>query len=237
MLLGVLAVPCLMMAEQVSDIMTDLERGISDGYCLDAVLSGLQSDAVLMAFPVICALPYAASFTEDRKTGIYRSLLLRTSYRDYIWSKGLACAISGGLVLVLGIALAALLSALILGCLEPAAVTFEGESLRAGLRSLLRYMLLYFLSGALWSVFGMLTAMLTGSMYLAYLAPFSGYYLLIIFHERYFRHADIIYPKLWLTVSEDAAPGYWTSVLWVSELLLLLLFIFRYSAERKIADV
>ena len=205
------------------------------GYPLAFIINGLSGDTLLFLTPILCALPYTASFVEDMKSGIIKSLLPRTTKGVYLWSRVLVCALSGGLVLVLGIVLSAGVSFLVFAPMEMAAA--EGDSIRLLIGELLVKIQLFFVSGALWSVFGMLMATLTGSWYVAYTAPFICYYILIILYERYFPSLTMIYPKAWLVPGSGCFPGNFGVVLWVSELTVIAMLLFVISAGRRLEHV
>ena len=65
---------------------------ISDGMELEngfhgtLILQALSKDAVTLALPILCALPYTASFIDDVKSGFIKSYLSRTTVSRYICS-------------------------------------------------------------------------------------------------------------------------------------------------------
>ena len=61
-----------------------------------------------------------------------------------------------------------------------------GESVPNYFGNLMETALMFFASGAFWSLTGMTFAALTNSKYMAYASPFVLFYLLIILYERYF---------------------------------------------------
>lgn len=176
------------------------------GYHADMLLSALSGDAMTLALPILAALPYTAAIVDDIKSGFIKSYLPRTTTVNYLAGKVTACALSGGLALLLGIAFAWGVCALTLMPREaaPAVITAATEGAEAAARQispLWGKMPLFFLSGCLWSVTGMLFATLTQSRYMAYASPFVIYYVLIILYERYFDKLYVLYPKEWLSPS------------------------------------
>ncbi len=85
---------------------------IQYGFHHTVIMSSLSSDAMALALPILCALPYTASVIDDIKSGFIKAYLHRTTVSRYIISKALASAVSGGLVLAAGILSANLIAAL-----------------------------------------------------------------------------------------------------------------------------
>ena len=52
--------------------------------------------------PMLCALPYAASFCEERSSGFWRTSIARGSWKRYFLSRFTLSVLSGGLVFALG---------------------------------------------------------------------------------------------------------------------------------------
>jgi len=76
------------------------------GYHASLILSALSSDAFTLALPILCVLPYTTSFVDDIKSGFIKEYLPRTTVRNYLSGKIIACALSGGAVLAIGVAFA-----------------------------------------------------------------------------------------------------------------------------------
>ncbi|MEA4890736.1 MAG: hypothetical protein VB070_14860 [Clostridiaceae bacterium] len=89
-----------------------------NGYHAQLITNALSGDALMMALPVLCALPFAAAFVDDMKSGFIKPFLHRAGTASYIKGKLIACGLSGGLVLFVGIVLAYGLSALVFIPLE-----------------------------------------------------------------------------------------------------------------------
>ena len=90
------------------------EQLLPYGYHHSLILSALSSQPMALALPILCALPYTAAFLDDVKSGFIKAYLPRTTVAGYITSRALACAVSGGLALSLGILAAYGLAALLL---------------------------------------------------------------------------------------------------------------------------
>lgn len=54
--------------------------------------------AFYLLFPLLAALPFAASYLQDRRSGYLGQILLRTRKREYFFAKYLAVFVSGGTV-------------------------------------------------------------------------------------------------------------------------------------------
>lgn len=208
-----------------------LENGFHGTFVLDA----LGSDAVMLVLPILCALPFTASFVDDTKGGFIKSYLVRTTKRGYVTGKMIGCALSGGLILLLGILIAYALSAL---CFMPMEATVAvGEIAKQTYIGVFNKAILFFFSGAFWALVGMTFATLTNSKYMAYASPFIIYYVLIIFSERYFENLYVIYPKEWLKPSAHWVFGNLSIILLLSELIAIVSFGFAIAAKRRIDNV
>ena len=174
---------------------------LSPGYHSDLIMGALSSDAMALALPILAALPYTASFIDDVKSGFIKEYLPRTTVPRYIAGKAVGCAVSGGLTLSLGIFIAYGFAALMFLPME--AYPKAGETVPNYFGSLVETVLMFFASGAFWSLTGMTFAALTDSKYMAYASPFVLFYLLIILYERYFDKLFVLYPREWCQESHS----------------------------------
>ncbi len=69
-------------------------------------LFGYHEELFLRCLEGELVVPYTAAFVEDVKSGYLKPYLTRTTVDRYIWGKGLGAALSGGLALAAGMALA-----------------------------------------------------------------------------------------------------------------------------------
>lgn len=141
----------------------------------------------------------------------------------------------GGVVLALGILAAYGISALLFTPME--AVPAEGAEAPAYFAELMGKVLLFFCSGAFWSLVGLLFATLTGSKYMAYASPFVIYYVLIILYERYFDTLYVLYPKEWLMPSNRWYFGNLSVAVWVGELIVIASLCFYPAAKRRLKQI
>ncbi|MEG2217791.1 MAG: hypothetical protein RRZ24_11570, partial [Clostridia bacterium] len=114
---GLAVITGAMLIIMISSINSIFEALISpnllpNGFHATLISTALSSDAVTLALPILCALPYTTSFVDDVKSGFIKEYLPRTNVRSYLISKIVACAVSGGAVLAIGVAFAYAMSAL-----------------------------------------------------------------------------------------------------------------------------
>lgn len=177
----------------------DHQKLLPFGTHITMIMDAMKSDMVTFAVPILCTLPYAASYLDDLKSGFIKEYLPRAGARGYISGKLLACGISGGLVLFLGILASFGISALIYMPLEAAGT---GKEALPYLGWILGSAFMFFFAGMFWSLMGFYLAAATKSRYMAYAAPLVLYYLLIIIYERYFSNLYVLYPREWLNPTD-----------------------------------
>ena len=205
------------------------------GYHGDFILKALDLDALTICLPIVCALPYAASFVDDVKSGFLKLCIHRTSFRGYILGKAAGCLVSGGAGVVLGLWLAYGASAALFAPMEGPPEPDMPEPEYA--MTLLRNCGLIFLSGGFWSLFGMTMSAFMTSRYIAYAAPFIFYYVLIILCERYFTSLYVVYPKAWLSPGEEWALGRWGPALVILELIAGTALCFGAAVRRRVRGI
>ncbi len=211
------------------------EELLAYGFHGTFVLEAVTSDTIILCLPILCALPYAASYVDDVKTGFIKLYLHRTSQRGYILGKTLGCVISGGLVVALGLFLAYAAAALVFLPME-AAPAPEAEPPRH-LQEFFSVSWLFFLSGGFWALFGMTMSAQMESRYIAYASPFIFYYVLIILHERYFDWLYVLYPKAWLAPGEEWVIGKWSVAPLLLELMAVTALYFARSVKRRVSEI
>ena len=208
------------------------EEPLAYGFHGQFVLDALGSDTITICLPIVCALPFAASYVDDVKTGFLKLYIHRTSQRAYILGKAGGCLVSGGAVIVLGLWLAFGASAALFKPLE-GPLPPETEDPQYALE-LLRDCGLIFLSGGFWAMFGMTMSAFMASRYIAYAAPFIFYYVLIILCERYFTDLYVIYPKAWMVPGQEWSMGRWGPALVIGEMIVLTGLGFAGAVRRKV---
>ncbi len=208
---------------------------LQNGYSADLILTALSSDWMILALPILAALPCTAGFVDEVKSGFIKEYLPRTTVKKYIGGKIAACTLSGGFVLAAGILLAYGVSALVFSPME--GPLEEDAAVRYYLAEIVSRAALFFVSGAFWALVGMTFSTVTNSKYMAYASPFIFYYVLIILNERYFPDFYILYPKEWLAPSEFWVMGSWGVALWLLELSIMIALVFTIAAKRRIGKL
>lgn len=208
---------------------------LHNGYHAQFIMNALSTDWVTVALPILCALPYTTAFVDDIKSGFIKQYLPRSGKAAYIKGKLVACALSGGLAPFIGILFAYGLAALIFTPMELA--LSPDEVAQPYFTQLFSSAVLFFFSGAFWSLVGFSFAALTQSRYMAYASPFILYYVLIILSERYFDGLYVLYPKEWLLPSEVWKFGNFGVTLLLTELMALLCIGFTIIAKRRLSNV
>ena len=206
-----------------------------NGFHGKLIYDALSSDTVLLALPILCALPYGAAYIEEVKTGFVKLYISRASRRGYVLGKFAGCLISGGLVPVLGTLLAYAISLLVFSPMEMALE--EGAEGTPWFWETVYACGRFFLSGGFWAFLGMLMSSQMESKYIAYASPFVFYYLLIILHERYFTAIYVIDPKGWLWPGEEWVFGPWSATALNIECLLIAVLFFGAAVRRRVAEL
>lgn len=236
-LIGALGTALVLLLFSVQGILSGFrsEQLLSSGFHSDFVMGALSSEAMALALPILCALPYTASFIDDVKSGFIKAYLHRTAVSRYIAGKAVACAVSGGLALVLGIFIAYGFSALLFLPME--AYPNPDANVPNYFGNLMETALMFFASGAFWSLTGLTFAALTNSKYMAYASPFVLFYLLIILYERYFDRLFVLYPREWLNPSSRWMFGRVGVAVLLIEFSVLMALAFAYAAKRRLERI
>lgn len=211
------------------------EQLLSPGFHDSLIMNALSSEAMTLALPILCALPYTASFIDDVKSGFIKEYLPRTTVSRYLAGKAVACAVSGGLVLAIGIFIAYGFAALMFLPME--AYPQPGAEIPNYFGRLMETALMFFASGAFWSLTGMTFATFTNSRYMAYASPFVLFYVLIILYERYFDKLFVLYPREWLNPSSRWMFGRVGVAVLLIEFSVLMALAFAYAAKRRLGRI
>ena len=237
-LFGVIGLVLVVGLSQLQAILLLSQNGqaLQNGYHALFITNALSSDWVTMAIPILCALPYTASFVDDIKGGFIKQFMFRSNKKQYIAGKIIACGLSGGLVLLMGVILSYSLSALIFTPMELALK--EGEIAPPYFAQALMQAALFFFSGGFWSLVGFTCASATMNKYMAFASPFILYYLLIILNERYFPDLYVLYPKQWLFPKTDLwVLGSYGVIVLLLVLMAILCLGFALIAQRRLQNV
>jgi len=234
---GVLGTLCILLLSSVQNILMAfrMEGLLVYGFHNSLMQSALRSEGMTLALPILAALPFTASFVDDVKSGFVKYYLHRIGRGGYLAGRCVACAFSGGLVLAFGILAAYFLFSLVFLPME--APLSKDAAAPAYFGKLMESVLLFFFSGAFWSLCGLAFSTLTNSKYMAYASPFVLYYVLIILHERYFDALYVLYPKEWTAPSPVWMWGNWGVILLLFELILMMSFLFASAARRRLCRI
>ena len=234
---GVLGMVLIIVLSSIETIfrLSYSEGLVPNGYHAHFIMEALASDWFTLALPILCALPFTAAFVDDIKSGYIKPYLHRTTINSYIKAKLTACALSGGLVLFVGVVLCYALSALVFTPMEFALM--EDQMAQPWLAQFLIKAVTLLFSGAFWSLLGFTFAAMTMSKYMAYASPFIIYYVLIILNERYFGDLYVLYPKEWLFPSNAWVLGGFGVIILQMVLCAILCLVFAHIAQRRIANV
>lgn len=202
-----------------------------NGVHAEIILKALQSDTICLTLPVLCALPYTASFIDEMRSGYIKSTLIRTDIGSYIKGKIIGNAFAGALTLFLGILLAYAVSLLAFLPLEAAPAQETHADFFA---DVLGKAILFAFSGAFWATVGMTVAAITNNKYMAFASPFIIFYLLIIIYERYFDTLYVLYPKEWLNPSDFWVWGNIGVMLLLVTFTMVVALVFSVVARKRI---
>lgn len=237
MYIGILSATVVLLLSTVQDVLLAFrsEELLQNGFHHTCIMNALASDAMTLALPIIAALPFTSSFIDDIKSGFVKEYLPRTTKSGYLLGKIFGSLVSGGLSVSLGVLLGYLVAALVFSPME--AALEPGAAARPYFEELMGKALLFFCSGAFWSLVGLTLATLTNSKYMAYASPFVLYYVLIILYERYFDTLYVLYPKEWTNPSAFWMWGNAGVVLLLLELSIISGLLFFHAAKRRLEQI
>lgn len=211
------------------------EELLENGFHAVFLLNALESDAIILITPIAAALPYTTAFIDDMRSGYIKEYLPRTTFNGYIFGKSLACYLSGGAAIFLGVMFSYGLSILIFAPME--APLPIGEISPKYFNEIIEKSLPFFFSGGLLSLFGLLFSTLTNNKYMAYSSPFIVYYILIILKERYIPSAYVIYPKEWLNPTENWIWENGSVILFLLMFTVVIFLCFYCIAQRRLERI
>lgn len=214
--LGGLCIVILAYISRLDLICEVWEKGelLEHDWTLNFITETLCGESLLFVLPVLSTLPFSSSFIDEWKAGITHLAISRIEKHIYLRSKAIVTALSGGFILSAGILFLLIISMIVFLPVEQqqAADTVIGNK---PLQSYIELFARYFVCGALWAEVGLFFSTLFNHRFLAWLSPFMIYYLLIIFHERYFEWCFVLYPKEWLIPEREWFFNNWSICLWL----------------------
>lgn len=201
--------------------------------CSFLIEAAVHSDLILMVIPLVSSLAYGAAFSDELKYRFAMSGLVRTSWRRYLGSKVLVTALSGGLMVLIGLLL-------ILGGITLAFLPGQEQWIPSGKSVFLYFadlagrMVFLCLSGSLWALLGGFSAAVMKNKYMAYTTPFILYYVLDTFQKRYYPTLDILNPREW---ASPVVIQTWHAGLMLSLAGLAVGVAYMTAMERRLKDV
>lgn len=229
-----LIILCALSFEEISGYLNDFMKNnktLSNSYHNSYFLSKITSGEMMLVLPIICSLPAATAFIDDMNGKFIRFYLQRSGKSAYIGGKVMASIISGGLVMLLGVALYYIILCLLLTPMQ--AVLKEDQTAPYYIQSIFKTLSLMFLNCSFWALMGLVLATLTMNRYVAYSGSFIIFYLLVILYERYFPTLYIIYPKEWISPSSFTQLNGFALPLFLAELIIILCLYFASLCERR----
>lgn len=235
-MLGVIFVGLVVFISSMDNVLEAFRSNnlLAYGFHGDFVLKALKTDTIIFCLPIVCAIPFSSSYVDDIKTGFLKLYVHRASYQGYILGKVMGCLMSGGMVIVLGLWLAYIVSTIVFLPMEIAPV--DGAKPVRHAIELAQCCGLFFLAGGFWALFGMTMSAFMESRYIAYAAPFIFYYILIILCERYLPFLFVVYPKAWLRPGEEWCLGRWGVALVIMELIAATTLFFGSAVRKRVTS-
>lgn len=168
----------------------------------------MQSYWYFLIFPLLAVLPFAGTFFEDKKSGYIKSVLLRSSKREYFLAKGLMIFLSGGLSVTIPLCVSFILTATKLPLLYPEIYIGFGPRSHILMNLFythpflytLGYLLFDFIMGGIFALMAMVLCYQISIKYLALMLPFAVCYVLGII--------DNFFQKGILSINLMLAPGF-----------------------------
>lgn len=168
----------------------------------------MQSYWYFLVFPLLAVLPFAGTFFEDKKSGYIKSVLLRSSKKNYFLAKGFVIFLSGGLSVTIPLCVSFILTATRLPLLYPEIYIGFGPRSRILMSMFYRHPFLYtlgylifdFIMGGIFALMAMLLCYQISVKYLALMMPFAFCYVLGII--------DNFFQKGILSINLILAPGF-----------------------------
>lgn len=198
--------------------------------------NAVNSELFLLVIPILCTLPFSASFMEELQSRFLREYLPRAGRRNYLVSKLTATAVSGGLALFLGLTIVLAGYAILFPPIGLEQADIVGEY---AFNAQTYYISVLFVSlaGCLWSAVGGFAAAATRNRYMAYACPFILYYVLSVFQERYFTDYYIFSPREWIYPEHIGVGSIWPPLICAFIALAAVCAAYYILMKRRLHDV
>lgn len=227
---GAMSVPLLSVFDEMVDVIRNNQQVVG-GWTAELLEDMLCGDAMMLVLPVICALPFSASFTDEFNHGVIRFELIRGGKKMFAHSKLWTSICVGGCMAAFAVCFLTMVVSIIFLPLE------QGENQNENILSammLFEIVCRFFCLGAFESIVGLTVSSKLANRYMAWLSPFMTTYLLIIICERYFTSCRILYPMEWLNPSSNWPLQGWSVCLWLIFLIALLSWMFLKTVKIKL---
>lgn len=189
----------LLQAESICRLAEEKER-LARGYWFHLVNLTIHDQRTVLFFAVVSGTVYAASLREDFESRFYYPCFCRERRMDYIKGKIAVNFCAVNLLFITACFLCAVKQFLFLSPQE----ILPGEiGIMESVRGILSGGITYLLYNFFWSSFAMTVSYTMKSMYLSYLAPFIGFYILVIMNQRFFKDLKIVNPYLWVLKEQE----------------------------------
>lgn len=210
-------------------------KALEAGWSIRFTMKVFEQNNIQFILPVCAALPFSVQFVEEWKSGMVKNAVARTTKKDYLRSKIVTAACSGGLALSISVLLLFGIVVVLFGGQE--AKFSEFELFRELIVPYIQLVCRYFCVGAFWAELGLLVSTCLNHRLMAWLSPFIVYYLLIILCERYFPKCYVMYPREWIAPAMQWPLAQWGVCLWVLFLTAALGCWFYRAGERVLQNV
>lgn len=175
--------------------LTEEKQRLASGFWLQLLCLTLQDERIILFFAVISGTVYASTLREDAENRFYYPCFCRESRIDYIKGKIAVNFCAVNLTLLIACLVCVVKQYLFL---SPEETLMTETKILDSLRQIIASGINYSLFNCFWGSFAMLVSYTLKSMYLAYLAPFIGFYFLVIANKQFFRRLIILNPYLWI---------------------------------------
>lgn len=239
MMLGIGVLTVLTIVIRMDEIAEIIRSNVylPEGWCAEFLVNAWSGQAFMFCVPILCSLPAASAFVDEYQTGMSRLALGRIERKRYLVSKAGSAAVSGGVIVLVGLLASAVVVFALFRPLVSAEATIKTEeqiSMMQMFLPVLSLVLRFFCLGALGAVTGLTISTAVGSRYMAWLSPFMAEYLLIILYERYLDGIPIISPKEWILPSEGWPLQGWSTVFWMLGICFLMMAAFIQIGGKRL---
>lgn len=149
------------------------------------------SDLFVYVLSIVAPLAYATSFVDEYKTRTWIYVLTRSgSFRKYKFTKIITTAFSGGTSVTVGM----MISTLVFFIMSNDSMIQYPDQIVLGY---LVHLLLLFIGGCIWALFGGFFATVMNNQYVAYASPFIMFYVGSVFQKRYYKDLPWLSPREW----------------------------------------